>query len=196
MHGPTAEHSLPGYFHSALGRAANRQGQQPQEATLWYLTDLLTRFARSEAFFDPNSGRSGLKPLAMIYGEAANARSEAERHRLLQRLGDVALFVAGLFHQSLERRAIGREYLVSMGGSAYSYLADNAPRDISVFDELATRFVPFVNMLSDLIHANRAQFDAAEILKLYDLWQQTGNAQARQQLSSLGISLDGGQTAH
>ncbi|MEM7703941.1 MAG: hypothetical protein AAF358_00220 [Pseudomonadota bacterium] len=196
MHGPTAEHSLPGYFHRALGRAANRQGQQPQEATLWYLTDLLTRFARSEAFFDPNSGRSGLKPLAMIYGEAANANSEAERHRLLQRLGDVALFVAGLFHQSLERRAIGREYLVSMGGSAYSYLADNAPRDISVFDELATRFVPFVNLLSDLIHANRAQFDAAEILKLYDLWQQTGNAQARQQLSSLGISLDGGQTAH
>ena len=38
--------------------------------------------------------------------------------------------------------------------------------------------------------------DAAEILKLYDLWQQTGNPQARQQLTSLGISLDGGQTAH
>ncbi len=196
MHGPTAERSLPGYFHRALGRAADRQGQQPHDATLWYLTDLLTRFARSEEFFDPDCGRSGLRPLALIYGEAANARSEAERHRLLQRLGDVALFVAGLFHQSLERRAVGRDYLVTMGGSAYSYLADKGPRDVAVFGELSNKFVPFVNLLSDLIHSNRAQFDSADILNLYNLWHQTGNDQAAQQLTQLGISLDGSRTAH
>ncbi|MFK7954836.1 MAG: hypothetical protein AB8B96_01980 [Lysobacterales bacterium] len=196
MHGPTAERSLPGYFHRALGRAADRQGQQPQDATLWYLTNLLTRFARSEELFDLNCGRSGLKPLALIYGEAANARSEAERHRLLQRLGDVALFVGGLFHQSLERRAVGRDYLVTMGGSAYSYLADNGPKDLAVFEELASQFVPFVNLLSDLIHSDRAQFDAAEILNLYQLWQQTGNEQARSQLVNLGISLDANHSTH
>ncbi|MEM9530671.1 MAG: hypothetical protein AAGA23_07115 [Pseudomonadota bacterium] len=196
MQGPTAERSLPGYFHRALGAAASKHGSQPQEATLWYLTNLLTRFARSEAFFDAGSGRSGLKPLAVLYLDAANARSEPERHRLLQRLGDVALFVAGLFHESYARRALGRDYLVTMGGGAYGYLADNASTDLGVFEELSRQFVPFVNMLSELIHGNRAQFDASDILKLYELWQDTGNRQAQQQLTALGVSLEGGRQAH
>lgn len=193
---PITERSLSGYFHSALGRAAQRQGHQPQEATLWYLTDLLTRYSRSEEFFDANTGRSGLRPLALMYGEAMHAGSEGERHRLLQRLGDVALFVAGLFHQSLARRAVRREYVVTMGGGAYAYLAENSPHDLAIYDELAGHFVRFVNMLSELIHGHREQFDSADILNLYSLWNDTGNSQARRQLQSLGIALADGKTQH
>ena len=193
---PITERSLSGYFHGALGRAAQRQGHNPQDATLWYLTDLLTRYARSEAFFDPDSGRSGIRPLALLYGEAMQANSESERHRLLQRLGDVALFVAGLFHHNLASRAVRRDYVVTMGGGAYAYLADNTPNDLAIFEELSGHFVRFVNMLSDLILGHREQFDSADILNLYSLWNDTGNAQAQRQLVSLGVSLEGGRRQH
>ncbi|MDJ0654833.1 MAG: hypothetical protein QNJ40_11790 [Xanthomonadales bacterium] len=193
---PVTERSLYRYFHDELGRAAHRNGHQPLDATLWYLTDLLTRFSRSDQFFDNRSSRSGLKPLALLYGDAMHAPSEAERNRILQRLGDVALFVAGLYRQSLDRRAVRTEYVVTMGGGAYAFLAENASTDLGIFDELAQHFVRFVNILTDLVHANRERFDASDILRLYALWNETGNPQAEKQLRSLGISLDGAQQLH
>ena len=125
-----------------------------------------------------------------------HAASESERNRLLQRLGDVALFLAGLYRQSLDRRAVRTEYVVTMGGGAYAFLAENAATDLGIFDELAQHFVRFVNILTDLVHANRERFDASDILRLYALWNETGNAQAEQQLRSLGVSLASGRKPH
>lgn len=190
--------NLPAYFHDALSEAADRRALDATDATKWYLANLLTRFARSDRFFDwsAETGRD-LRPLALLYGDAVHAPSERERRLSFQRLGDVALFVAGLFEGVLARRAVKRDYFVTMGGGAYAYLASHpAPdADEQVFQELSDRFVIFVDVLS-LVGMRGRQFDHGEILRLYKLWRETGSRHAERQLQALGVSLEGAGRAH
>jgi hypothetical protein len=150
------EHRLEAYFHRALHDAARHRHLDAGAATLHYLTHLLTDFARSERLFDYTENGLQIRPLALLYGEAINARSVRERRLWLQRLGDMSLFVSGLFAGRLSRRYTDLDYCVAMGGNAYGYLretgADNS-RDraqAEIFGELSQRFVRFVDLLAEV----------------------------------------------
>src|SRR5256885_6291135 len=85
--------------------------------------------------------------LVVMLSEALEARSEGDRNRGLQRLGDVSLFVAGFFAQSFARKLIDIDYHIAMGGRAYAALADAMARGKGrvlgqVFGELANNFQP------------------------------------------------------
>ena len=53
-----------------------------------------------------------LKALARMYAEAADARSFNERDSSLHHLGDVALFISGLFPQSLSRSLMATQFKI------------------------------------------------------------------------------------
>lgn len=150
------EQRLEAFFHRALHDAAHHQRLDAGAATLHYLTHLLTDYARSEHLFDYTENGLQIRPLALLYGEAVNARSVRERRLWLQRLGDLALFVSGLFAGRLSRRYTDIDYCVAMGGNAYGYLLDTATdssRDRAlgeVFGELSERFVRFVDLLAEV----------------------------------------------
>ncbi|MGB1108782.1 MAG: hypothetical protein ACPG4N_00405 [Gammaproteobacteria bacterium] len=193
---PILAESLSGYFHQAVSESADDCCVEMDDATKWYLVNLLARFARSEDFFDLDEGRLGIRPMALLYGDAMHADSERERCLILRRLGDVSLFITGLFEGTLARRAVKREYFVTMGCGAYSYLADKSgSADGQVFQDLSSRFVVFVDVLSNLSSRGRS-FDHGDIMRLYRLWRETGNAQAERQLRALGITLDVTGSAH
>lgn len=141
------------YFHQALHDAASERRLQADQTTLHYLTLLLCQYARSERLFDFDRDRLQLRPLAMVYAEAVAARSTRERRLWLQRLGDMALFVGGLFAGRLNRHFTDLEYCVAMGGNAYGYLEDSTARSgepalATVFGELAARFPQFVDLVA------------------------------------------------
>ena len=141
------------YFHHAVGSAANRANLGADAATLHYLASLLSQYARSDQVFDYADQRLQLRPLALLYGEALEARSLGERCLWLQRLGDLALFVGGLFAGRLSRRFQDIDYCVAMGGNAYGYLHDTAERRAEqaqalVFGELAEGFGGFVELVA------------------------------------------------
>ena len=122
----TSETSLSEYFREQLARHARELEPPPQEDTCWYLGNLLVRFCRSEDFFTYESGRFDLRPLALLFGDAVEARDEHQRWLLLQQLGDMSLFMGALFPENYSRRGLGQDYLVGMGCGASQPASENA----------------------------------------------------------------------
>jgi hypothetical protein len=157
----TCEVSLADYFRGQLAIHVQALEPQPREETCWYLGNLLVRFSRSENIFAFEQGRFTLRPLAMLYSDALDARTEYERCQLLQQLGDVSLFLGALYPQHYARRGLRQDYLIGMGCGAYDYLADNARRGRHVFSELAGAFNVMLQLVANACGAEReAKSDA------------------------------------
>jgi hypothetical protein len=144
---------LNDYFHHALHRAAGQRHLHVDQATLHYVALLLCHYTRSEQDFDYAEQRLQLRPLALLYAEALEAPSQRERRLWLQRLGDLALFVGGLFAGRLSRHFQDLDYCVAMGGTAYDYLQQTATRadeqaQATVFGELAEQFNHCVELIA------------------------------------------------
>lgn len=184
--------SLVAFFHRRLTRAARRIHPQPQEETCHYLVQMLEHFSQSDRLFEYHEGQLGLRPLALLYGDAHEAGSEHERCLLLQRLGDLSLFLAALFPENFTRRGLRRDYLVGMGGGAYNYLSERAPNRRHVFKELTGRFVQMTELVARTCFRRGEGMTADEVLRLYERWRRTGDPGLAEQLQAQGIKLPGG----
>jgi hypothetical protein len=187
-----AHTSLRAYFHQELNEALTHQQVRAEDETVHYLTNLLTVFTRSEALFEQTENGMQIKPLALTYGEALNENSALERTRLLQKLGDTALFIAGVFSDSLKTKLVDVDYYIAMGGSAYSWLSDSmrgygaVSRTAFLFEELTRKFTDFVDVLNEVSERSRLSSDA-DVLRIYEVWIRTGSKRARARLRRLGI---------
>lgn len=182
--------SLLEFFQGRLQREAAELGLEPppQEDTIWYLCDVLRRFSRSEHLFDYFDGRYGVRPLALIYGEAYAAVSQRERCQLLQRLGELAIFLGAFLRERYQRRGIRRDYFVGMGGGAYEYLAEHAPRNRHVWEELTCKFDSVLELVSAAGEPESSN-DSRAVMRLYARWLQTRDPALAQRLRRLGIGL-------
>jgi len=189
------------FFRAALQHALRHQHVSVREHTEHYVVNLLAMFARTDALFEPEPGKSArLKPLAILLAEAAGTSDERLRYRLLQRLGDVALFIAG-FLAGHSPGVLDVDYHVAMGGRAYGTLAQAPAKGpqralSSVFAELEDKFQPLVDALNEI--GDRADPDSPQdLLRLYELWQRTGSQRAHRLLLNLGVQpLPAGSLAH
>ncbi len=147
--------SLRAYFHEELNGVLERRQAPLSEDTRAYMVNLLYQFSRSDRFFEWYEQRVTLRPLAMLYGEAVHARSLHERRAMLRRLGDIALFIAGVFGPSLKRKPVGIDYYINMGGGAYDWLSDSLASSgegslkSQTFHELAENFTDMVMALDE-----------------------------------------------
>jgi len=187
--------NLREYFHEALHGALERQHLAVEDQTEHYVVNLLTLFARTDALYEQTPGASDrgtrLKPLVVMLTEALEAPTPSDRHRGLQRLGDVSLFIAGFFSQSFARKLVDIDYHIAMGGRAYSALADGLARTRSrvlgqVFAELAVKFQPMVDALNDISETSYTHSDK-DILRLYEVWLKTGSKRSFDILKRLGV---------
>lgn len=183
---------LQEFFRESVTQAMRRQGLEAGDGTAHYVVSLLTLFSRSEAFYEEVDSRPALRPLALMLCDAVEASSPSERAFALQRLGDVSLFVAGFFAESLADRLVDVDYYISMGGGAYGSLSRelrHRPRGsefVPVFGELSSKFKEFVDVLGDI--RAQAQGDREhDVLRLYEIWLRTGSRRAERVLRRLGI---------
>ncbi|MEP7242209.1 MAG: hypothetical protein ABI885_00835 [Gammaproteobacteria bacterium] len=187
--------NLREFFHDALQSALGRQHLSVDDQTEHYVVNLLTLFARSDALYEhsPESGQATrLKPLVVMMTEALEAPTASDRHRGLQRLGDVSLFIAGFFAQSFARKIIDIDYHIAMGGRAYGTLAEGLARTRGrvlgqVFAELAEKFQPMVDAINEIAESAYKHSDR-DILRLYELWLKTGSQRSFQILKRLGVT--------
>ena len=121
---------------------------------------------------------------------AGSAARQRARHRALQRLGDVSLFVAGFFARSFAAKLIDIDYHIAMGGCAYGTLAHATEHGRGrvlggVFAELSAKFQPMVDALNEVSEGATGTRDR-DVLRLYEMWLKTGSARCYGIVSASG----------
>jgi hypothetical protein len=186
------EINLREYFQHSVDDALTTRGVDAAVETVYYIVNLLTVFQRADRLYDQTRDGFELKPLAMIYAEALEIPQPEQRNRVVQRLGDLALFIAGVFSESLRRKPVDVDYYIAMGSGAYGYLSDTMRGSArgeafcAIFDELSHKFAEFVAALAHVSDATSLRSNM-DILRLYDLWLRTGSRRAESRLRELGI---------
>ncbi|GMW08174.1 MAG: hypothetical protein QY320_14560 [Gammaproteobacteria bacterium] len=187
--------SLEEFFRDSVEAALASNHVIVERDTSHYVVSLLTLFARSDACYDPTDGGARQRPLALMLAEAVGAGSAEERSFALQRLGDIALFTAGFFAETLRDRTVGVDYYVNMGGGAYRMLAAGGHATVrtralaEVFAELAAKFLDLVDVLNEVRESARG--GDADVLRLYEAWVRTGSRRAARLLRQAGIEPSG-----
>lgn len=184
--------NLREYFHDTIDDALTTRGVDAAVETVYYIVNLLTGFQRADRLYDQSEGGRELKPLAAIYAEALEIPHADQRNRMVQRLGDIALFIAGVFSESIQRKPVDVDYYISMGSGAYGYLSGTmrgtakGSAFCAIFEELSSKFSEFVAALG-FVNEGAALCTNSDILKMYDLWLRTGSRRAESRLRELGI---------
>ena len=111
--------------------------------------------------------------------------------------GDVALFISGFFSDSIGRRRVDLDSYARLGGYAYGGAARLSPQELSsVFNELARKFVRFVDVLNE-VSEESGLAENGGIRRLYQRWLDTGSRRSETLLRREGILLgDGARRIH
>ncbi len=179
------------FFHDSVTKAVVNQKQDFAPETVFYISNLLTDFTHTANLFDKHSEGNTPQPLVAIYADALEASTREEQNQCLKKLGDLALFISGLFSYSLNRSLVDVDYYVSMGGNAYSYLATNT-RSMGgrafcdIYNELADKFVSAIDVLTEVGDSMNNR-DNRDIMRLYEIWLRTGSQLAAERLRREGI---------
>jgi hypothetical protein len=184
--------NLTDYFRTSIDGVISRQGVDVDPHAAHYVVNLLTLFSRSEELYEDHGESYGLRPLALMMADAAEARTAAARNYALQRIGDVALFISGFFADSLANKPVDVDYYIHMGGTAYGSLSEevrgtfrgNAFADI--YRELAIKFQILVDVLNEVRDEARGESDR-DLLRTYEIWLKTGSRRARKLLADHGV---------
>ncbi len=183
-----------GFFHEAVTDLVDERKISVADETIVYVANMLAVFIRTDRLYEWTPQGPTLTPLAMLYGEVLQATSNKQKRQMLQRLGDVALFVSGIFGESFSRKTYDVDYYIGMGGAAYGSLSEclgsQAQELMSarIFAELSKFFSDFVQVLTDLYEHSEVK-DDRDILKYYELWMRTRSQRAAKKLRSVGIDV-------
>lgn len=184
-----------GWFHERLTASLDKRGVDATDEAQLYLLELLSRGGLGRA--------APTRPLALLLAEASEA-SGHEQLRRFRTLGDEALYLGGFFADHLDHRGITPEYVSRLGGGAYltaSELAKKSAQEavhVSVFHELAEKFVSFTEVLDDVRESTSLR-TPQDIVRLYDRWRRTGSPRVAERLTAEGVYPTlgrGGPTLH
>ena len=182
--------NLQDYFRASISEVVARQQVDIGPHAAYYVVNMLTIFSRSDEFYEDDGESYGLRPLALMLADAASADSMEQRSQLLQRIGDVALFVAGFFSDGLASRVVDVDYYIHMGGNAYGSLSDEVRGTVrgnafaGVYRELAVKFQLLVDVLNEISDGPRGDTD---LLRTYEVWRRTGSRRAEILLRKNGV---------
>jgi hypothetical protein len=185
-------HNLCNYFRESIDSVIAQQGVSLDPHATHYVVNMMTLFSRSEKLYQDDAEFYGIRPLALMLADASDAPSPEHRNHLLQRIGDVALFISGFFVESLANKAVDIDYYIHMGENAYGSLSEetrgtfrgNAFADI--YRELASKF----QILTDVLHEVRAgelPDSDSNVLRTYEIWLKTGSRRAERLLRQQGV---------
>ena len=180
--------SLSEFFNEQVSQALGQRKVKTYPLVEKYLVDLLQFYTSADNLYEEQEGKKRQTTLAELYLKAMSESSQTLRFDLLKKLGDTSLYISGFFGDSLKRKIVDVDYYAEIGGRAYHHLSVTAPEDTycKVFDEIANRFLDFVDVLT--LVSQRAMIQTNEdLLRLYDRYITTGSELAKDQLLEKGL---------
>ena len=181
------------FFFELVRDAIGHQKVKIQPETEFYVVKLLNRFIFSESLYSKNSeGTLEDQPLALMFKDALEAEEQASQKSMFQNVGDISLFKAGFFQESLARSNVDLNYYIGIGCSAYQNAAQrsDAKHFRNLFSELSDRFGMVVNVLSEVSEQTTMTKTEQDLLRLYEMWSRTGSERAARALARTGIKLE------
>jgi hypothetical protein len=159
------------FFRNLVQTAMVAQQFTSEEETEFYLVHLLERHIRMR-------GEILDRPLGVAFLEATQA-NPPERFERFRSVGDTALFVSGLFTDSLEGTLVQPAYYVDLGRSAYQRVAEASQSRLrQMFQALAAQFSDLVRVLGEISVSELFASDR-DTLRIYRRWLFTrGSADA------------------
>lgn len=181
--------SLKEFFKLLVGEVVRRQRVSLEEVTEFYVVNLLAEYAEAEKLFTQESeGRRETEPLALLYHRALQ-QDRDEKIRTLRRLGDVSLYTAGFFQQSLQDRVVGADYYMQMGRTAYGAVAELAGPTAfaSAYHELHAKFSAVVEVLEEISARGLCASGPQGQMQVFETWTRTGNERLQNVLVDAGM---------
>jgi hypothetical protein len=173
------QESLLGYFGELVGSALKNQRVDANDITVYYLIQLLAGFVRTPSRILDESITLQLACASDLKGD--------ERRKILRKIGDDLLFLSGFFGASLSRRLIDLDYCTQIGSRAYKSLSlKDCGIFGSIFSELGSKFVIFVDVLSEVSESSGVASNV-DLLKRYEEWLKTGSRRTGLLLTAAGI---------
>lgn len=190
----THNNNLQEFFRRKVKDAVATQKLSLSEEVEFYLVNILSFFSKSENLFHLNEeGRIEYRPLALRLHDAVFATEPGRRFQHLKKLGDTALYHAGVFYDGLYNQVVDVGYYIQMGESAYGSLANLSTQYgktvTQLFEELSCHFARLVEILYLCVEREVARTDH-DLLKLLDRYLRTGSSRAKEILQEKGIMPD------
>jgi len=180
-----SEKSSTEYFKELVDKAFENQQVESDEMVSFYLVNLLQRCIEAKHVFNND------EPFAVTFTRAASADLH-EQSILFRRIGDLSLYLAGFFADSLSRSLVDVDYYATIGSASYNNLANlhggRRGRETfsNVYPELAARFLTFTDILTEVSERCRLTSNK-NILRLYERWIKTKSELAAKMLRDIGI---------
>ncbi len=188
------EASAESFFYELVHGAVKNQKLNIRGETEYYVVRLLSRFIFSESLYSKNSeGALEDQPIAILFKEALEAETPPAQKTLFQNVGDISLYKAGFFQESLNRARIDVDYYIGLGGAAYLNAAkitdDRHHQDL--FSELSDKFDRCVKVLFEVSEKTLLSQPKSEsdLYRMVDLWSNTGSERVARVLKKSGIKL-------
>jgi hypothetical protein len=175
-------------FNELVAGALCETRVRPSPMAVAYLVELLG----SRVSADRDEAESGAERVSLAEALLGGGGDHGpERIRRLRRLGDHALFVAGFFGDSLNRKLVDLDYYGDIGRAAYANLAETlhgTSRDLTwplLYTELSQGFDSFVDVLAAVGDCS-GRPARGDLLRTYERYLRTGSPRDRAELLRLG----------
>lgn len=149
--------NLQGFFFEGLTEL-NRKSLCPvPEATIYYSSEVLDKFALSQDFFEVSEGKVREKILGMKLLEATQMNRE-EQKRIYKEVADMSLLVCGYFAESTQKKMLDTQYYAQLGKMAYGHLNHVMPNFLDIpsfYSMVATCFESLTTLMAILATKNR-----------------------------------------
>jgi len=177
------------FFRELITDALTRQKISTQPETEFYLVNLLNHFMKTDRLYQTDgSGALKQEPLAFMIKEAIEESSTEAKSSMFRHIGDVSLYTAGYFQESLNQKMVDVDYYIDVGYAAYKQVASRTEEEImrSIYRELADKFANFVEVLADVSDKTTPRSEK-DLIRLYDRWIRTRSDRAAKALQEAGI---------
>ena len=183
--------TVEGFFREVVTAAIENQRVQTHALAIAYIADVLKDYARTEKLHDGHDTGPADQPLAAQMCRAMAATPDS-RVTLLKQLGDVCLYVAGMFSDSLNRKLVDVDYYMQMGEGAYATVSATmrirrGGEDFALlYDELSGKFDKFVDVLQEVSEQSSLTTNMGT-LRVYEKWLRTSSARLERELKERGV---------
>ena len=180
------------FFYELVTDALSTLRVETRPETEFYLVNLLNQFVSADNLYARDaSGQAKEEPLAVLIKEALESPATSHQRLMFRHVGDVSLYTAGYFRESLHRKSAPLDYYISMGGQAYRQVAQReGETQLQVmYQELSEKFSAFVEVLSKVGEkTNFLAKNELDLMRLYEIWLKTKSERAAKALQEAGIN--------